>query len=52
MHPILTRLFKATPYSTFMNVYPLQRDQLRSIVENEQQLFVNVRNWKRVQLCI
>lgn len=44
MHPILMRLFKATPYSSFMNAYPLQRDQLRTIVENEQQLFVNDRN--------
>ncbi|KAG1871565.1 hypothetical protein F4604DRAFT_1770415 [Suillus subluteus] len=41
MHPILMRLFKATPYSSFMNAYPLQRDYLRTIVENEQQLFAN-----------
>ncbi|KAG1765979.1 hypothetical protein EV702DRAFT_1151036 [Suillus placidus] len=43
MHPILMRLFKATPYSNFMNAYPLQRDYLRTIVENEQQLFANER---------
>jgi COP9 signalosome complex subunit 3 len=43
MHPILMRLFKATPYSSFMNAYPLQRDYLRTIVENEQQLFANER---------
>jgi COP9 signalosome complex subunit 3 len=44
MHPILLRLFKATPYSSFMNAYPLQRDYLRTIVETEQQLFANVRH--------
>lgn len=43
MHPVLLRLFKATPYSSFMNAYPLQRDYLRTIVENEQQLFANER---------
>ncbi|KIK42328.1 hypothetical protein CY34DRAFT_83767 [Suillus luteus UH-Slu-Lm8-n1] len=43
MHPVLLRLFKATPYSSFMNAYPLQRDYLRTIVENEQQLFTNER---------
>ncbi|KAJ8583470.1 hypothetical protein M405DRAFT_937200 [Rhizopogon salebrosus TDB-379] len=43
MHPILTRLFKSSPYASFLNAYPLQRDQLRAIVENEQQLFLNER---------
>jgi len=43
MHPILMRLFKQSPYASFLNAYPLQRDQLRTIVENEQSLFLSVR---------
>ncbi|OJA15889.1 hypothetical protein AZE42_09699 [Rhizopogon vesiculosus] len=43
MHPNLMRSFKSSPYASFVNAYPLQRDQLRTIVENEQQLFLNER---------
>ncbi|OAX35853.1 hypothetical protein K503DRAFT_773077 [Rhizopogon vinicolor AM-OR11-026] len=43
MHPNLMRSFKSSPYANFVNAYPLQRDQLRAIVENEQQLFLNER---------
>ncbi|KAI6041998.1 hypothetical protein EDC04DRAFT_2664219, partial [Pisolithus marmoratus] len=38
-HPNLSRLFKNTPYFTFVNAYPHQRTQLRSIVEAEGALF-------------
>ena len=42
IHPSLPRLFKSTPYATFVNAYPKQRVQLRIIVETEQQLFTTV----------
>ncbi|KAI6145726.1 hypothetical protein EDD17DRAFT_1790871 [Pisolithus thermaeus] len=44
IHPHLSRLFKNTPYSTFVNAYPHQRGQLRSIVESEGALFSAEKN--------
>lgn len=41
-----------TTNASFTNAYPLQHDYLRTIVENERQLFANVRYWKRMNLCI
>jgi hypothetical protein len=41
-HPVLARLLKSTPYSTFINSYPRNTDQLRTIIEKERQLFANV----------
>lgn len=38
-HPNLSRLFKNTPYSAFVNAYPHHRSQLRTIVEAEGPLF-------------
>ncbi|KAH7882842.1 hypothetical protein F5I97DRAFT_1900062 [Phlebopus sp. FC_14] len=40
IHPALPRLLKGTPYSQFVNAFPQQRAQLRSIVDAEQQLFM------------
>ncbi|KIM64873.1 hypothetical protein SCLCIDRAFT_598688 [Scleroderma citrinum Foug A] len=44
IHPSLPRLFKGTPYSAFVNAYPKQRNQLRNIVETEQQIFAADKN--------
>ncbi|KAH7907115.1 hypothetical protein BJ138DRAFT_1160881 [Hygrophoropsis aurantiaca] len=44
IHSALPRLLKGTPYTTFMNSYPQQRDQLRAIVEKEQQFFAAEKN--------
>ncbi|KAG9311535.1 hypothetical protein JVU11DRAFT_7739 [Chiua virens] len=35
IHPSLPRLLKGTPYSAFVNAYPDNRAQLRSIVDSE-----------------
>lgn len=42
IHPVLPRLLKGTPYSAFVNAYPDQRAELRSIVEGEL-VFTTVR---------
>ncbi|KAH7919829.1 hypothetical protein BV22DRAFT_1183035 [Leucogyrophana mollusca] len=41
---VLPRLLKGTPYMSFVNAYPQQRDQLRAIAEKDQQLFATEKN--------
>jgi hypothetical protein len=36
------RLLKSTPYHTFINSYPQKIDQLRTLVEQEQEIFETV----------
>jgi hypothetical protein len=50
-HPILARLLKSTPYSTFVNSYLRNTDQLHTIIEKERQLFANVGPVSSFHLC-
>jgi predicted small integral membrane protein len=38
-HPLLLRLFKATPYTAFINAYPHNTALMREIYEKERQTF-------------
>ncbi|KAG6327766.1 hypothetical protein ID866_11323 [Astraeus odoratus] len=44
IHPNLPRLLKGTPYSVFINAYPQQRTQLRSILETDHSVFAAEKN--------
>jgi len=43
-HPLLLRLFKATPYNAFINAYPHNSELMRDIYEKDRQTFQTDRN--------
>jgi len=51
-HPLLFRLFKATPYANFVNAYPQNSQQLREIYEKERGTFSQEKNLGLIQQAI
>ncbi|KDR81351.1 hypothetical protein GALMADRAFT_239200 [Galerina marginata CBS 339.88] len=51
-HPLLSRLFKNTPYNLFTNAYPKNTALLREIYEKEKQTFVQDKNVGLIQQAL
>ncbi|PPQ65794.1 hypothetical protein CVT26_000379 [Gymnopilus dilepis] len=51
-HPLLTRLFKNTPYQAFINAYPKNTGLLKEILDKEKSLFTQEKNLGLIQQAI